>query len=102
MLAHCRPTVSVYEKATQVPALGKPGGVIRSVRFVITLCRELDFTREDTSAERYELTADILRRDGIIERFYFHNIFLSEIDGNGNWEFEVEVTQEQREKLLQE
>lgn len=50
-------------------------------------------------AERYELTADILRNDGIVERFYFHNISLVEIDPAGKWEFELNATDEQMQKL---
>lgn len=50
--------------------------------------------------ERYELTADILRSDGIAERFFFHNISLVEINTEGVWEFDLEVTKEQMDKLL--
>lgn len=49
--------------------------------------------------ERYELTADILRSDGIIERFYFHNVSLVEIASSGEWEFELNATEEQRRKV---
>lgn len=50
-------------------------------------------------AERYELNADILRNDGIVERFYFHNISLVEINPKGEWEFELNATDEQMQKL---
>ena len=49
--------------------------------------------------ERYELTADLLRNDGIVERFYFHNISLVEINSAGEWEFELNTTEEQMQKL---
>lgn len=99
LLANCRPKVSIYEKSTPVPTIGNVGSM-KSMRFVIALCNDIEFTRDDTSAERYELTADILRNDGIAERFYFHNVSLTEINEYGEWEFEVEVTHEQMKKLL--
>lgn len=70
------------------------------MRFVIALCNDIEFTHDDTSAERYELTADILLNDHIAERFYFHNVSLTEINEYGEWEFEVKVTHEQIKKLL--
>ena len=49
--------------------------------------------------ERYELASDFLRNDGIVERFYFHNISLIEINPAGEWEFELYATEEQKRKL---
>lgn len=45
------------------------------------------------------MTADLLRNDGIAERFYSHNISLIEINRAGEWEFELAVTDEQVRKL---
>ena len=49
--------------------------------------------------ERYELVADLLRNDGIVERFYFHKVSLVEINSAGEWEFELNATEEQMRKL---
>ncbi len=56
--------------------------------FTIALCGDMEFTCDAVEealqkAERYELTADLLRNDGIVERFYFHNISLVEINPAG-------------------
>ena len=104
-MACCRPEINIYEKVTDVPVLGKKGYAEKTMQFTITLCRAMEFSREVTEetlqkVERYELTADLLRNEGIVERFYFHNISLVEINLEGDWKFEVDVTQGQMEKLL--
>lgn len=77
---------------------------MKSMRFVIALCGDTEFTcftveERMQNAERYELTVDLLRNDGIVERFYFHNISLVEINPAGEWEFELNATEEQIQKL---
>lgn len=100
LLAHCKPEIRIYEEDTQVPLLGKPGGGRKSRRFTISLCGDMDFTHDaGGEADRYELTADILRDDGIAERFYFHDISLVEIHPSGEWELELHATAEQMRKL---
>ena len=104
VLAHCKPKISIYETATQVPVLGEMGYRKKSMRFTVALCEDMEFTSNDVKeamqkAERYEMTADILCNDGIVERFYFHNIFLVEINTAGEWEIELKVTEEQQRKL---
>lgn len=104
MFAHCKPRISIYEKATRVPVLGEHGYLKKSMRFAIVLCGDTEFTcsaveERMQNAERYEMTADLLRNDGIVERFYFHNISLVEIDPAGEWEFEMNATEEQMQKL---
>lgn len=104
LFAHCRPQISLYEKTAQVPVLGESGYRKKSMRFTVALCGDTEFTSnavEETMqrAERYELTADLLRNDGIVERFYFHNVSLVEINAAGEWEFELNVTDEQIQKL---
>lgn len=104
LFAHCKPKISIYEKSTQVPVLGKQGYRKKSMRFIVALCLDTEFTcrsKEETmqKAERYELTADFLRNDGIVERFYFHNVSLVEINPEGEWEFEVNATADQIRKL---
>jgi hypothetical protein len=100
LFARCKPEIRIYEKTAQVPLLGESGCKKKSMRFTIALCGDMEFTHEpEDEPERYELTADILRNDGIAERFYFHNISLLEIDSSGGWEFELNVTGEQIRKL---
>lgn len=104
LFAHCKPQIGIYEKSTQVPVLVKTGGQMKSMRFVIALCGDTEFTcftveERMQNAERYELTVDLLRNDGIVERFYFHNISLVEINPAGEWEFELNATEEQIQKL---
>lgn len=104
LFAHCKPQINIYEKSTQVSVLGERGYGKKSMRFTIALCGDMEFTSDAVEealqkAERYELTADLLRNDGIVERFYFHNISLMEINPAGEWEFELNVTKEQLKKL---
>lgn len=104
LFAHCKPRVSIYERATQVPVLGEQGYRKKSMRFAIALCGDTEFMclaveEAMQKTERYELTADILRNDGIVERFYFHSICLVEINPAGEWEFELNATEEQMHKL---
>lgn len=104
VFAHCKPRISIYEESTQVPVLGRTGYRKKSMRFTIALCGDMEFTclTEEgrmQDAERYELTADLLRNDGTVERFYFHNISLAEINPAGEWEFELDATGEQIQKL---
>lgn len=105
LFAHCKPEIDIYEKTTQVSVLGKVGYRERSIRFIVVLCGDMEFTcntMKETlqKAERYELTTDLLRNDGIVERFYFHNISLVEVNSAGEWEFELNVTEEQKSKLF--
>ena len=100
LLAHCRPQISIYEEATLVPVLGASEYRKKSMRFMIAMCGDTEFTGNAVEesmqkAERYELTADLMRNDGIVERFYFHNISLVEINPAGEWEFELNATEEQ-------
>lgn len=104
LFAHCKPQINIYEKSTQVSVLGERGYGKKSMRFTIALCGDMEFACDAVEealqkAERYELTADILRNDGIVERFYFHNVSLVEINPAGEWEFELNVTKEQLQKL---
>ena len=106
VFAHCKPKISIYEKSTQVSVLGEHGYKEKSIRFTIVLYRDMEFTSslvEETmqKAEQYELAADLMRDDGIVERFYFHNISFVEIDPEGRWEFDLNVTGEQMRKLLE-
>lgn len=105
VFAHCKPQISIYERTTQVPIMGNQGCKKKSMRFTVALCENTEFicnSVEETlqKTERYELTADLLRKDGIVERFYFHNISLVEINPDGGWEFDLDVTEEQMQKLL--
>lgn len=105
LFAHCKPEISIYEKTTQVPLLGEERYKEKSMRFTVAMCGDMEFTCNDVKdaiqkAERFELTADLLRDDGIVERFYFHNITLMEIKSEGGWEFELKVTVEQQKKLF--
>lgn len=95
LLAHCRPEISIYEEDMPVPDFRKPGDGVKQRRFTIGIRGEnVDFTHNPKyEIERYEITADILRNDGIVERFYFHNISPME------HEFALNVTAEQMRKL---
>lgn len=104
LFAHCKPEISIYEKSTRIPVLGASGGRMKTMRFTVALCGDMDFTgRAEVETlqkiERFELTADITRNDGVIERFYFHNISLTEINPDGKWEFELYATEEQKKTL---
>lgn len=95
LLAHCRPEISIYEEDMPVPDFRKPGDRVKQRRFTIGLHGEdTDDTHNPKyEIERYEITADIRMNDGILERFYFHNISPME------HEFALNVTAEQMRKL---
>lgn len=104
LFARCKPQIRIYEKTIRVPVLGEQGYRKKSMRLTIALCGDTEFTCSSMDeamqkTERYELTADLLRNDGIVERFYFHNISLVEINSAGEWEFELNTTEEQMQKL---
>lgn len=104
LFARCKPQIHIYEKTSQIPILGELGYRKKSIRFTVALCGDMEFTCnsvEETTkkTERYELTTDLLRNDGIVERFYFHNISLIEINSAEEWEFELKATNEQIQKL---
>ncbi len=104
LFASCKPQINIYEITRQVPILKELGYRKKSIRFTVALCGGMEFTCnsvEETTqrAERYELTVDLLRNDGIVERFYFHNISLIEISSADEWEFELNATEEQIRKL---
>lgn len=104
VFAHCNPEFRIYEKSDSIPVLGAPGGKLKTTRFIVVLCADMDFADSAEAealkkVERFELTADLICNDGVFERFYFHNLFLEEINAEGEWRFELHVTGEQRKKL---
>ena len=83
LLAHCEPEIQIYENSAPVPA---PSGIdVRFYHAVVVLCTEPDCTRPVDArflrtVEGFELAADIQRRDGVFERFHFHNLWPEELE----------------------
>lgn len=92
-LADCTVKIQIYESRTNIPVLGKGSGV-KKLYASLFVCGDIEGVREITAeflktVSRFEATADILRQDGIFERVYFDNIQPTEINLDGEWEFEI-------------
>lgn len=105
LFATCKPEIRIYEKCRKIPIAGETAYAEKSIELTIALRDDMNFTHIDVekamqTAERYELTADIMRDDGIVERFYFHNVSLDEINADDEWKFTLYATKEQTDRLL--
>lgn len=103
LLAHCQPCIEIYERTTQVNAIGGYG--VKRLHAALALCGELGFTRDVNedfllSVSAFDLAADIQRKDGIFERFQFRNIRPEEIELGGDWTFSLNERPEMLRKLL--
>lgn len=101
LFAKCKPEIKIYEERRKVPT----GCVEKSIKLIIELRDDINFTSADVekalqTVERFELTADIMRDDGMIERFYFHNVSLNEINADDEWKFTLYATKEQTKRFL--
>lgn len=104
LLAGCTPVIEIYSHETAIPRLGASAGV-RSYRAVLAICGDMDYTRRVDAEyiegiDRFELTADIQRRDGVFERMSFNSIEPNEIDLFGDWIFDVQCERETISRLL--
>jgi len=105
LFATCKPEIKIYEECKKVSISGETGYVEKSIKLIIELRDDINFTSADVeeamqTVERFELTADIMHDDGIVERFYFHNVSLNEINADDEWEFTLCATKEQTDRLL--
>ena len=81
------------------------GYQVKSYHVAITLCENMDFTRDAEIAfletvTDFELVADIQRSDGIFEQMVFKRLTPEEINLGETWKFEVSGQLELIKKLL--
>nr|DAI01600.1 MAG TPA: hypothetical protein [Caudoviricetes sp.] len=103
-LAVCTPRLEIMERITHIPTLGRNGGDVKRIHFILAICDAVDYTRridEDylSSISGFDLEASIWRNDGISEVFYFQNMDVREINLDGEWLFDIIPTPEQIKKL---
>ncbi len=100
LLAECNAKLEIYEHAT----LGGSG--VKRIYAALVVCSGAEFTRhvDDAfleAADGFDLSADIQRKDGIFEAFYFRNMQPEEINIGGEWIFSPNEKQELYRKLLE-
>lgn len=105
LLAYCDPKIEVYEHRQSITAIGMNGYQVKSYHVAITLCENMDFTRDAEIAfletvTDFELVADIQRSDGIFEQMVFKRLTPEEINLGETWKFEVSGQLELIKKLL--
>ncbi|MCD7817849.1 MAG: hypothetical protein LUH07_02200 [Lachnospiraceae bacterium] len=98
LFARCTPRLEIYEHETTVPILGE-GRKIKKVSYSLVICQDLDLTRptrEDdfSTVTVYDLSAQILKEDGVYQVITFDNIIPSEIHLDGDWIFETQLPEE--------
>ena len=92
LLARCCPKAELYECVTDVPVLGAHGYKIKQRTAGIVLCPSPDTVVTEEllrRVSRFELFADVLRSDGVIENIRFDSLIPDEIDIDGDWVFEI-------------
>lgn len=94
LLARCVPKAEVYEYITEIPLLGQQGYKVKERHAGLVICPEPDTTRTVNAdflraVTRFELSADVQRKDGIFETMRFDELVPKEIDLDEDWIFEI-------------
>lgn len=103
LLANCTPIIEIYEHTAYMKALGGCG--TKHYHAALVLCGEPEFTRttdEDfiKRIDRFDLSVDIQRKDGVFELIRFTDIQPHDINLDGEWIFELNENQATIRKLL--
>lgn len=102
-LAYCEPRVEIYEHRQDIPVMNKRSYGVKKMHAAIVLCPTPETTRAVDAeylsrVSRFELSADIQRQDGIFETLRL-DLEPTEIDLDGDWEFELIGSPELIKKL---
>ena len=93
LLAKCKPEAELYESVTEIRAIGSHGYPVKRRMAGLVLCptpAAVEFTEElFQKISCFDLSADYLREDGVLENVCFINIIPDEIDLDGDWVFEI-------------
>lgn len=105
LLAKCKPEITVYEKATQVNALGVIGHLEKAFYCAVVFCPEPDVLREVDddfirSVSGVELLFDAVDGSCVVEAIKINGLTTDDLDYSGNWEFEAVLPPPLAEKLL--
>ena len=105
LFANCEPKVEIYEDIHNIKTIGINGYKVKTRKFTIVLCNEIEFSRNVdvellNRITEFNLLADIQRKDGVFERLTFDNLIPDELDLNGEWSFEVSQYSDITRKLL--
>lgn len=105
ILAHCEPTLEIYEKSTSVPVLGRTSPSMKRIYFELILCKETAFCREVDehffcNTVAFSMKADAYRLDGVFETLYFDRMDFEELAVDGTLKFSLVCPQELADKLL--
>lgn len=104
-LAKCSPKIEVYEYSSAIKAIGMLDYAVKRMHVTLIICPDIELTREINdeffkNVERFELSADIQRFDGVFENIAFNNLLPREIDLDGEWIFETELHPGFAEKFI--
>lgn len=104
-LAHCEPTLEIYEKSTPVSVLGRTVPGVKRIYFELILCRDATFCREVDerffhNTVAFSMKADVYRPDGVFETLYFDRMDFEELAVDGTLKFSLVCPQELTDKLL--
>lgn len=92
LLAECEPEAELYEITTVVHAIGISGYPVKKHTTGIVLCPSptVEITVDLLGKiSCFELTADYLREDAVLENIDFSNLIPVEINLDGDWKFEI-------------
>ena len=93
LLAKCKPEAEVYESVTEIHSIASQGYSVKKRMAGLVFCPTpvaVEFTEElFRKISCFDLSADYLREDGILENVCFNNLIPHEIDLDGDWKFEI-------------
>lgn len=93
LLAKCKPEAELYESVTEIHSIASQGYSVKKRMAGLVLCPTpvaVEFTEElFQKISCFDLSADYLREDGILENICFYNLIPNEIDLDGDWVFEI-------------
>lgn len=104
LLARCRPKLEILQQESQIPVVGRDCKV-KKPHIVLTLCADMDFTRQVDigflqTVTRFDLAADIQRTDGIFETLRLDRLIPDELELGGEWRFIVDMQPDEIRRLL--
>lgn len=105
LFANCKLKIEIYENVHNIRAVGINGYKVRKRNITIVLCNKMEFSRNVdielfNKITRFELLADIQRKDGIFERLIFDDLIPNDLDLDGEWSFEVSQCSDIVNRLL--
>jgi hypothetical protein len=104
-LAKCRPKITIYERATQVNALGVIGHKEKIYHCAVVLCADKEVYRKVDNdfirtVKKVELQFEMRNKRSVIEQVKLDGLRCEDLNYAGDWEFEVDLSGEEAARLL--